>query len=475
MHKIIVLILLLLALTTAKAQQNNTLFLMHELPQANIVNPSVPINCKWLIGKPMLGSTHINGYSTGFSFNDVFENFDGDSLRFNPDKTLHKFNKLELLATEFHLSLISLGYKYKQNYFTFYINEKINTYHTLSKNAFILANEGNTQFEGQNTQMDGTRINAVHYREYAIGWAREVNDDLDIGIRAKLLFGKANIYTKYSNMRLYTNPVSYALNLVASGELYSSFPLEVTPNEEGYVDDIEDIETKDINTTDYLLNRQNKGFGIDLGLTYRLDELTTLSASILDIGFIKWNSEVNQFHSSGQMDITGETYSQGLDDYETIKDTLYNAFNPYLYNSAYTSPLVPTFYAGIERIIPNTLDIGAVFHSEFYKKRWHPSLSISANKQFGKILSTGISYTLQNKQINNLGIGLGVKLGPVHLHALSDNIPAFFNLANTRNVNLRFGISFLGGCKETQIRNKGKGALPCFGDPYNAVKSTKRK
>ncbi len=473
MLKFIVLILLIFVLTKARTQQNNTLFLMHELPQANFVNPSVPINCKWFIGMPIFGSTHINAYSTGFSFNDLFDEFNGDSLSFNPDQTLHKFNKLELLATEFHISLISLGYTYKQNYFTFYINEKINTYHTLSKNALLLANEGNSQFIGQNTQMDGTRINAVHYREYALGWAREINEDLDIGIRAKLLFGKANLYTKYSNMNLYTNPISYALNMVASDELYSSFPIDVTPNEEGYVDDIEDIDIKDIDIKDYLFNKQNKGFGIDLGMTYKLDELTTISASILDIGYIKWNSDANQFHSTGQIDITGETYNEGLDDFETIKDTLYNAFNPYLYTSAYASPLVPAFYAGIERIIPNTLDVGAIFHTEFYKKRWHPSLTISANKQFGKILSTGVSYTLQNKQINNLGIGLGIKLGPVHLHALSDNIPTFLNLTNARNVNVRFGISFLNGCKERQSR--GNGSLPCFGDPYNAVKSSKRR
>ncbi len=472
MHKIIVLILLTVVLAKTTAQQNNTLFLMHDLPQVNIVNPSVPIKCKLFIGMPIIGSTHLNAYSTGFSFNDMFTNYNGDSLLFNPNKTIHNFNKLELLATEIHLSLISIGYKYKQNYFTFSINEKINTVITLSKNVLLLANEGNSQFVGKNTSLDGSRINTVHYREYALGWARKINEDLDIGIRANLLFGKANLYTKRTKANLYTNPVTYALNLEASGDVYSSFPLQVTPNEEGYIDDIEDLETKDVDLSNYLFNTKNKGLSVDLGITYKLDLFTTISASLLDIGFIKWTSDVNYFQSKGQIDITGETYDDGIDDFEAIKDTLYNTFNPYLYEKPYASPLVPAFYAGIERVIPEVFDIGAVFHTEFFKNRWHPSLTLSANKQFGKILSTGISYTIQNKQFNNFGAGIGIKLGPLHLHALSDNIPAFFNLGNARNINLRFGISFLSGCNEKRQKN---GSLPCIGDPYNAVKSSKRR
>ncbi len=478
MHKTIVLIILLMAYSLTKAQQNNTLFLMHDLPQANIVNPAVQIKCKLHIGIPILGSTHINAYSTGFAFNDVFEKYNGDSLRFNPDKTLHQFNKYEIIGSEVHLSLLSFGYKYRNNYFTFSVNEKVNSYSILSKNALLLANEGNSQFVGRNTNLGGTRINAVHYREYALGWAKNVNEKFNFGIRAKLLFGKANIYSKPTNIYLYTDPTTYALNLIGSGSIYTSFPMNITTTEEGTVDDIEDIKLKDIDIKNYLLNTKNKGIGVDIGFIYKLDQMTTFSASILDIGYIKWNSDVNQFHSSGKIDITGETYNDGLDNFPALKDTLYTTFEPTLIEQAYSSPLTPSLYFGIERKMANNFELGTVFHNEFFKKKWHSSLSLSANKNFAKILSTGISYTIQNKQFNNIGMGMGIKLGPIYLHALSDNIPAFFNLSSARNINLRFGISLLTGCSqknESNNFNKSHGAIPCtMGNPYKAIQKKRR-
>ncbi len=478
MHKTIVLIILLMAYSLIKAQQNNTLFLMHDLPQANIVNPAVQIKCKLHIGIPLIGSTHINAYSTGFAFNDVFEKYNGDSLRFNPDKTLHQFNKYEIISSEVHLSLLSFGYKYRNNYFTFSVNEKVNSYSILSKNALLLANEGNSQFVGRNTNLGGTRINAVHYREYALGWAKNVNEKFDFGIRAKLLFGKANIYTKNTNISLYTDPITYALNLSASGELNSSFPLDLTTNEDGDIEEINDIEIKDINISEYLLNKNNLGMGVDLGIIYKIDQFTTLSASILDIGFIKWKSEIQNIEYSGQLDISGQFFEDGSSVFEALGDSLSDTFQQDINYMPYSSPLTPSIYFGIERKMTNNFELGTVFHNEFFKKKWHSSLSLSANKNFAKILSTGISYTIQNKQFNNIGMGMGIKLGPIYLHALSDNIPAFFNLSSARNINLRFGISLLTGCSqknESNNFNKSHGAIPCtMGNPYKAIQRKRR-
>ncbi len=477
MYKTIVLIILLLAFLISKGQQNNTLFLMHDLPQANITNPAVSINCKLFIGIPLIGSTQLNAYSTGFAFNDIFERYNGDSLRFNPDKTLDKFSKYEIISSELHLSLISIGYKIKNNYYTFSINEKFNFYSILSKNALLLANEGNSQFIGKNTNLGGSRINAIHYREYALGWAKKMNEKLDFGVRAKLLFGKANLYTKKTNINLYTNPITYALNLVGSGELNSSFPLDITTNLDGDIEELDDIEVKDINVSKYLLNNQNLGIGFDFGMIYKLNRSTTLSASILDIGMIKWNSELQNILYSGEMDISDQFFSEGSNILEALNDSLFDTFQQDVNYSAYSSPLVPTIYLGVEKELANNFELGVIIRKEFFKKKQHTSFSLSANKQFAKKLSTALSYTLQNNQFNNICLGVGMKLGSVHLHALSDNIPAFFDLASARNINLRFGISILSGCNERNEYNKfnkSHGAVPCtMGNPYNAIQRKK--
>jgi len=44
----------------------------------------------------------------------------------------------------------------------------------------------------------------------------------------------------------------------------------------------------------YIFNKNN-GVGIDLGAIYKYDEKITLYASIIDLGFIHWGSNVQGF------------------------------------------------------------------------------------------------------------------------------------------------------------------------------------
>jgi hypothetical protein len=419
---------------------------------------------------PVIGSTHVNAYSTGFAFNNIFETYSGDSLKFEPEDAIQKFNTREIIATEVHLALVTLGYKYKKNYFTFSINEKFNSYNFISKNAVLLAYEGNTQFEGNNANMDGTRVNSIHYREYAMGWAREVTPEFNFGIRFKILFGKGNIFTKPTDLRLYTHPTTFDLTMEGSADIYSSFPIDVTTDTEGDIDNIEIQD--DVDWVDYTMNKQNKGFGIDLGFTYDLDELTTLSGSLLDIGYINWKSNPYHFHSDG-------TYSADeIENFGAIVDTLTDIFNPTVLQENYQSPLVPAMYFGVSRILNDWMDVGAVAHTELYKNRLHPSLTFSGNATIHKNLSVSGSYTIQNGEWNNLGFGFGAKLGFLHLHAISDNVPGLFNLTNTRNTNLRFGLSLLFGCKKRTRKistDNGIRALPCFNDPYKVNKKRRKR
>ena len=74
------LIGLLTCFLTSKGQQNNTFYLMHEVPQSNFLNPAVQIKCKWFVAIPALGSTHINISNSTFSFNELFSTNNGSAL-----------------------------------------------------------------------------------------------------------------------------------------------------------------------------------------------------------------------------------------------------------------------------------------------------------------------------------------------------------------------------------------------------------
>jgi hypothetical protein len=47
-------LILSLIFTELQAQQSNTLFFMHSLPESNFINPAVQNSCKLFIGLPAL-------------------------------------------------------------------------------------------------------------------------------------------------------------------------------------------------------------------------------------------------------------------------------------------------------------------------------------------------------------------------------------------------------------------------------------
>ena len=56
---------------------------------------------------------------------------------------------------------------------------------------------------------------------------------------------------------------------------------------------VSDITLEEINIAELLLNRGNPGAGLDLGIIYRHDERTTLAASLLDLGVVRWRTDLN--------------------------------------------------------------------------------------------------------------------------------------------------------------------------------------
>lgn len=435
---------------------------MHELPQSNIVNPAVTIQNKYFLGCPIIGSTHFNVYSTGFTFNDMYYS-ENEFLHFRPENGISKFSDIEIVESETQLTLLSFGYRVNNNYYTFSVNEKANTYQLLSKKLLQFMFEGNSNFEGQRVNLSNSSLNAIHYREYAFGIAHEISKKLSLGIRGKFLFGKGNIYTKAFNAFLETDENTFESSLVSSAEIYTSFPFSYNI-ENGQVTNFET--SNSVNWLKYAMNNENLGLGLDLGIIYNLPHDITLSASILDIGFIRWKTEATLLDSEGSMELTAETYENGLDNSEEVIELFKNTFYPYISYEKYSTPLIPAIYLGISKVLENKYTVGAVLHNEFYRRKKHTTFTLSANTDFNDKVNASISYSIQNKQATNIGLGIGAKLGKVHLHALSDNVPAFFSLRNTKNFNLRFGLSFLWGEVDDLYINDHTGALPCFADPY---------
>ena len=500
----LILILIINIFSIARAQQNNTLFFMHKLPQSNLLNPAVQGECNlYLSGLaiPVAGQilppVYFNYGNNGFAYNQFIHKGTGlqsDSLILDFNNLTDKLRPMNYITAEMHLNLLSLGFrlqdifhsKFKDYYFTFNITEKADFKFGFPKDLIAMPWQGNGAYINETADF-GLRLDFSHYREYALGASKIFNDKLTIGARVKLLYGKLNITTKKNDLSLFTDPDYFNLLVKTDMDLYISQPF-VEFNEfcflyEGdtmiYEDDtivgttmVVKTEDKEIDAKDYLLNRKNFGLGIDIGAIYQFNDKITFFASITDFGYIHWKVNVSNFVGNGEFLYQGfdaeplVEYGDSVfeEQMEGLGDSLIRIFEINRQAKEYNSFLPTKICLGGTYILNDKVYFGLLARTEIYQKSMHSSLTISANSNFYKWLSGCISYSIINNNFKNLGLGLILKGGPIQFYIFSDNILGMQRSEDllgeenennskliilpysSRNINFRFGLNLLFGC-----------------------------
>jgi hypothetical protein len=416
---------------------------MHDLPQASYVNPAIQPSCKVLIGIPALSSFHVNASSTGLSYNDL----SSGASQIDAVSITDKLKKVNFATFELHLNLITIGIKHNDLYFSFNIAEKINAKAFYPKALTDLAVYGNDEYVGETITTRGLGASAYHLREYSLGIAQDVDWNYKWGLRGKLLFGKANLNSKRSELNLSTEPDTYDLLASWAYQINASLPLNI-PSNNNFT--INDIEVGEVSPVKYLLNSSNKGFAIDFGFIYATERLTW-SGSILDLGGIYWKSDVAQLSSAGSFAFDGVLINDNLnpDEFlEMITDSISNQLRVSSSQKSYFTFLPTKINLGATYELHPNINAGLLLRTEFYPRRPVPSATFSLNAFQLKNFSASASYSIMNGSYNNIGLGLGFGKPNFTFHIISDNILGFIWPNRAHTANLRFGMSLLFGCKK---------------------------
>ena len=475
-HIIIMLLVFSMLPGTAllMAQQSNTFYLMHEVPQSNLLNPAVQLQCKYFIGIPVLNSIHLNYSNTAFTYNDL-----AGSESWNLEGILDQMHNVDLYSAEVMLHPISLGYRHKSVYFTFNIAEKAHGYPTVPEDLAEMMLHGNGPFVGETARFNGLRPGAYHTREYSLGISKVLGPYLTAGIRAKLLFGKANLHTGRSRVDLTTQEDNFGLLMNTDYTLNSSFPLTITEDADGNIDG---ITVEEIDPLQYMMNRGNQGFALDLGVIYRYDERITLSASLLDLGFVRWKTDPNNLHGEGSFEYTGidmTTLIFSSAFLSEMADSLFNAIDMTNSQDPYSALLPTQLFLGGSYRYSEKISFGLVNRNVIFQSKIHSSLTLSGQADLADRLLATVSWSYLNNSLKNVGIGIAYHGKGVQIHAVTDNLIGFFYPFDTRTLNLRAGINLMLGCprnKREELREESYGNLPKGGHcPYPEKPGRKRK
>lgn len=428
--------------TVLMAQQSNTFFLLHDVPQSNLLNPAVQLKCKYYIGFPVIASLQSNYSNTAFTYNDL-----AGSDTWGFETVYDQMHRTDLVAGEFNSNLIALGYRHKRHYFTFNISERIGTYNTIPKELIGLALHGNSGFIGENAKINGLRPSALYFREYAAGYSRVIDSYFTLGARAKMLFGKAGVYPGKSKAGLTTDATTFDLLLNGDYSLNSSFPMTISDSA-GNVS----IDFPDPNSLDYmslLMNRRNIGIAFDFGVIYHYNEKITLSASMLDLGFIKWRSDVNNVNVTGTFNYTGappDTDFTSGNYFQQLLDSIREEFYPEFSQDPFISWLPAQIFLGGTYQLRENIYAGLTNRNVIFRHKIHSSFTLSGIADIADRLLATVSWSYLNNSVKNFGAGLALYGRGMQFHIVSDNLLGFFQPFDTRAINIRVGFNLMLGC-----------------------------
>ena len=466
--KITAIVILLTSTVSVFAQQDMTLYYMHRVPQSNLLNPAIQNECKLYFSGmllPIVGQVlpplHVNYNNNGFAYNQLIRPGTGmqaDSLIFDIPYVLTKLRKVNYISFETNIDWFSAGYRWKNWYFTFNLTEKLNAQVSFPKDLLTLGWEGNGKsLLGKEAFLSFLGGGFNWYREYALGASTVINNKLTVGGRAKLLFGKENLWFKSHQLSWKTDEDDYSYTFKADWEVYSSQQFfDITKLQMDYVNDslmYEDT-TFEPNPKDIILNRNNPGGAIDMGFKYILNNKISFYGSALDIGFIHYKNNVNAVKSSGEFYFDGwniqpfinEPDSVGQEYADNFKDSVIKIFEPHLIKKAYNYWLSPKIYLGGTYALNEKVNLGVLLRGDVFLKRLHGGITFSANANLAKWFAPTLSYTIENNSFKQVGAGVLLKMPWMQFYFVTDNVCGFIWPEATRNINFRLGINLLFGC-----------------------------
>ena len=494
-----VFFIMLVCTLSANAQFLRTSYFMEGTHYRQQLNPALTPT-KGYFNLPVIGAVNATVGSTSLGYQDIIDIIDdGDDFYTKPD-FMNRLKDNNKLNVNFSTEILSAGWYKGKNFWSFNIGLRTDIGANLTKNMFTFLNEMETveeNWRNSNYDISGQQLNINAYTEVGLGLSRQINNRLTVGARVKALLGIGNMELKLNRVAMSANLPSdqqinqwssesywnsmtpsqaaqaaqelkdkfnnYHANLTVGAELKSSFKGLELQEEEGkdYVTDF-DFDSGKLGIAGY-------GFGIDLGASYKILDNLTVSASVLDLGFISWSKSSTKIASANPdpIDIKGSTYANMVD--PNNPNTVMNAVNQ-LQNDAQgymdrvtngdvldydmlqlevsdakesrKSRLASTLVLGAEYgFFNNKLAVGVLSTTRFVQPDALTELTFSANYRPKSWFNVALSYSAI--QSAGKSFGLGLKLGPLFV-----GTDYMFLGKNSNSVNGFVGVSIpLGGRK----------------------------
>ncbi len=447
MKHLITILFILLATIGLYGQTELSLYnLNYSVPQAGMYNPAFYSYHKVVVGFPGLSSTRVGLNFDQLSFNNLFTQQADNFYQLDYDKISKNLSKQNYLTFNADLQLFYLGLNLKKSHFSLSVNEKVSSLFTYSDKVMQVAIYGNGDDDllGEKIDFSKLGLNQIAYHEIALGYARDINEKLTVGIKAKYLAGIANVEVK--DIEGHTVTTEEQIHIEHSG-------FSVNTTGYAFIDDDEDREIDELLMNTLPLKNKNTGFAFDIGANYHINDKMSVSASINDLGFINWKEETKQIvFNPVNYDFKGfeilKIIDEGTsDDYiEEEVDSLENLFKSEEVDGiAYKSNLSAKAYLAFDYAILPSHHVGVIANSMFFDGKMQTAYGAYYNFQPKRIFNATVNAAMRNGKLSLLGVGASLELGALQIYGTTEALTSLIKPDNASFVDARFGINLVFG------------------------------
>lgn len=448
-------------------------------PQSAMLNPSYNIETDKHLTIPIIGSNLLNIGMSGITAYDVFAD-NNVPFQDKVENAVYDLSTNDIFQFNQRMDFINLGYRLNSDaYLSFGLYEEVDVYSTLPVEFMQLFFEG-TSFPAKEYTINDFALESDIMTVYHVGLQQNITSDLSVGGRFKLYNVAANLSTRANTGTIQSNQIdgihSHSLNNVNMTIQTSGIGLildednKIIRDANGVV--IEDSSGNRRSSNDYLnagylggklFFSGSKGIGVDLGVTYKLQENIEVAASALDLGFIFNNKQSKSYTYSGSYTTESLAFEfdpdrpsiyvdrliEELDEYIplSVDEANYISLRPFhLYASAkYSFGMkrnnVCEYYKNVTYNYAS--NIGAVLHVQNRPGQMLYDAGVFYERNFEDKIYARINYTVDKFSNNNIGLAVSANFWKMNVYAGMNNVLAISNLAKTNNVMTNFGINIM--------------------------------
>jgi hypothetical protein len=468
MKNYIFFFVILFAISFLTAQNKQLVYGVDVLPQSLMQNPGSSLTFDKHIGIPFLSQLHFNFGSTDINAFDIFEDSQVVSINQRILNVLNRISTNDFVEVNQQFEILSFGWRNRKDiYFSGGLYQEVDVISYIPKNFALLGYQGNAGdnigkiFSFNEIKAQGEALAVWHF-----GVNKKVTNKLRLG-------GRFKIYSSLVDFRSTDNKGTFVTKETPNGPNFYTHSL-VNANvkvQTSGISELNDLPEGSMpgDVSSILAGRYffagNLGLGVDLGFTYDINYAWSLSASVLDLGFISHTKNVETYRASGSYDLDGielefpennndpaPPYYQQLSDaieaavpidtlttsYTTLRPVKLNAELSYGFSNTYKAC---NCYATGDDLYDN--NVGLQLYAVKRPRAFSSAATLFYDKRITNKLRGKLTYTVDAFSFTNIGALVAVTGKSFNFYVAADNLLSYINLAKANALSLQLGFQFI--------------------------------